>query len=157
MDSTHHRSGILKRLRETIEKTKDPETLTKLTAQYVKLNAQKRPRKSEATSPSKKTNWDIFREQYTGSVFDAMTDAELMVHHIVVLSEKKKKEMKVSTKEAIAEVVRSLPENERAAYETLNTEEGKAQITQHQELLEEAKGRARARMGKSNAESLKGC
>ena len=47
--SNHHKSVIRTRLKEAIEKEKDPDRLVKLTAQYNKLNAQKRPRKSAAS------------------------------------------------------------------------------------------------------------
>lgn len=145
-----HRTEVINVLRQQMEAETDPQKKVEYAKQLAKLlprpRQARRPRKPKATSPSKKTWW--VREIYTGSVFDAMSDDELLVHHIVVLSEKKQKELKTSTKEAIAEVIRSLPENHRADWESLNTEEGKAQITQHQMLLNEAKDRARARMGK---------
>jgi hypothetical protein len=47
--SNHHKSVIRTRLKEAIEKEKDPDRLVKLTAQYNKLNPQKRPRKSAAS------------------------------------------------------------------------------------------------------------
>src|SRR6266700_6068680 len=48
--SNHQKSVISTRLKEAIEKEKNPDRLVKLTTQYNKLNAQKRPRKSAASS-----------------------------------------------------------------------------------------------------------
>jgi hypothetical protein len=121
MGTTHHRSAVLKRLRETIEKTKDPETLARLTAQYVKLNAQKRPRKSaDEPTITQKTGRSL-REIYTGSVYEQVSDRDLVTHHIVLEIEKRRRAGGCQTQGngEVLEVLKALRQEEREAYEAL--------------------------------------
>ena len=103
MGSTHHRSAILKRLRETIEKTKDPETLTKLTAQYVKLNAQKRPRKSaDVPSADSKGKASLLTRIHHNAV-DCLSPLNKFRHFNVVEFEKGEKEHRKRTGQKLTE------------------------------------------------------
>jgi hypothetical protein len=128
----HTRTKLIKSLEQQIEAATDPQLKADLSRQLTKVvtrpGRRGRPRKSEATPPSKKTWWA--REIYTGSVFDAMSDVELMVHHIVLLCEKKKKVGECKTKaerDAVtAEVLGSLPESQRAAFEATLKRDGVA-------------------------------
>lgn len=132
MRGKSHRKEVAKKLQEQIAATTDPKLIIELSNQLSKFlprpRQARRPRKPEATSPSAKTWWG--REIYTGSVFDAMTDNELIVHHMVVLCEKKKKVGECKTKAerevVIAEVLESLPESQRAGFKVTLERDGGA-------------------------------
>jgi len=106
MRGKSHRKEVAKKLKEHIDAATDPMVIASLSNQLSKFlprpRQARRPRKPEATSPSKKTWWG--RIIYTGSVFDAMSDVDLMVHHMAVLRECK---TQTERDEVIAEAVRA--------------------------------------------------
>ncbi len=123
MGSKQHRVAVLKRLKEAIEKEKDPDRLAKLTAQFVKLNAQKRPRKSAEEMPSVTPikPGRLSKRTQTGSMVDQLSDAEWLIHDMVLSAEK-------LCKEQCVKLGRDLTEAEEAAitaevYATLSDEE----------------------------------
>ena len=104
MGSRHNSSVILKRLKEAIENEKDPDRLTKLTAQYVKLNAQKRPRKSaDVPSAESKGKASLLTRIHHNAV-DCLSPAKKFSHLLVVEFEKGVKEHRKSTGRELTEV-----------------------------------------------------
>ncbi len=123
---TNNRREVAKRLAQEIAKTTDPKTLIELSSLLAKMQPTKRrqrkPVEKPAEGPKKKKR--SLREIYTGSVYKAMSDDDLVIHHLVMLIEKRQREQgrKFTPAERdafVAQVLGSVPENERAAYEAL--------------------------------------
>jgi len=89
MRGKSHRKEVAKKLKEQIDAATDPMVIASLSNQLSKFlprpRQARRPRKPEATSPTKNTWWGS--KLYTGPVYDAMTDNELIVHHMGRLRE----------------------------------------------------------------------
>lgn len=89
MRGKSHRKEVAKKLKEQIDAATDPMVIASLSNQLSKFlprpRQARRPRKPVEAAPSKNTWWG--RILYTGPVFDAMSDAALMVHHMAVLRE----------------------------------------------------------------------
>ena len=110
--SEHQINEVLKRFKEEIKKTTDPETLLKLTAEYTKLRKQKRARKPTVASTTQPT------------------DGARLTHHLVVQIEAKCKGrggwLKLSRAEKdalLAEAKATLSAEERAAVEAFGASE----------------------------------
>lgn len=124
----NNRTEVIKVLRQQMEEATDPQAKVGFAKQIAKLlprpRQARRPRRTE-TTPSNKPR--SLREIYTGSVYDEMTDGEVVLHHLIVEIEKRQRAGELQTKAEravfIAEVVRTLLENERAAFEALNAED----------------------------------
>jgi hypothetical protein len=129
--SKQHRTQMIKSLKEAMEKTKDPEMLIKLSEQAEKLmpkpGKETRGRKpNDATTPSNKKSSILHR--VTGSAVDALSDGEKVTHHLVVEFEKRQREhgreLAETERNALWEELKEgLSVEERAALETLNTDE----------------------------------
>jgi hypothetical protein len=126
--SKQHRTEVIKILREQMEEATDPKTKVDLAKQLARLlprpRQARRPRKPEATAPTKKAR--SLRERYTGSVYEQMSDGDLVLHHIVLEIEKRQR-LGFLTNRAErtafkAEVLASLTDAERAAYEAFKRE-----------------------------------
>jgi hypothetical protein len=85
---------VAKRLEQEIAVTKDPKTLIELTRQHAKMQPKQRLRRKRAEKPAEgsKKNRSL-REIYTGSVFDALSDEKLVIHHLVIMIENKQREL----------------------------------------------------------------
>jgi hypothetical protein len=122
------RTKLIKSLEEQIEATNDPQLKADLTRQLTKVVTKParrgRPRKPEATAPTKSRS---IREKYTGSVYEQMSDGDLVCWHLVFEIEKRQRmgflKNRAERTAFVAEVLGSLTEEERAAYEVFCTEE----------------------------------
>lgn len=124
----NNRTEVVRVLRQQMEAETDPQRKVEYAKQLAKLlprpRQERRPRKSVTrAAPSKKPR--PLRETYTGCAMADQPDGELVLHHLVLRIEKKQRETRRQLPKAErdafkAEVLASLPDNERAAYETLN-------------------------------------
>src|SRR5262249_55521807 len=122
------RKEVAKRLAEAIAVTTDPKQLAELSRQFntlSRLRKGKRVRRNtDAATPSQKNR--SLREIYTGSVYEVMSDGELVLNHLVLQIEKRQKAGELKTEAErdvfIKEMLGHLPENECAAYERLERE-----------------------------------
>jgi hypothetical protein len=122
------RTKLIKNLEQQIEATADPQLKADLSRQLTKLvttaKRRGRPRKPEATSPSKKAR--SLRERYAGCAMAELPDGKLVLHHLVIQIEKRKKAgelIKAERDAFIVEELASLTDAERAAYEVFCIEE----------------------------------
>jgi hypothetical protein len=127
MRGKSHRKEVAKKLQEQIAATTDPKLIIELSNQLSKFlprpRQARRPRKAEVTPPSKNRS---LREKYTGSVYEQMSDGDLVCWHLVFEIEKRQR-MGFLTNRAErtafkAEVLASLTDAERAAYEAFERE-----------------------------------
>jgi len=110
-----------------MEEATDPQAKVELAKQLAKLlprpRQARRPRRAEATpSTTKKKNFSI-RDLYPNSSSD---DGNLVLNYLVSVIEGRVKTGELKTKAErdayVAEVLASLPDNEREACEALNAE-----------------------------------
>ncbi len=90
---TTNKREVAKRLKEEIWKTTDPKLMVELTRQLAAISPKTTRRKRkpvEKPAERLKKNRSL-REIYTGSVYDAMSDDKLVIHHLVLQIEKKQK------------------------------------------------------------------
>ena len=101
-----------------MKQTTDPEMLLKLSKEITQL-MRKPGQETRGRKPSIKPS--SLREKYTGSVYDAMSDGELVLHHLVLEIEKRQRagflKNRAERTALKLEVLKSLHEDERAAFE----------------------------------------
>jgi len=119
---------MVKRLQAEIDKAADPQTVISLTRlmDQVLTRVDKSERKSKpvekpAEEPKRKKR--SLREIYTGSVYKAMSDEQLVIEHLVLLIESKRRDK-------YRELGRELTETEN--------EEVKKSVLEEYEQLEQA-------------------
>lgn len=122
--SQHGRTQIIRRLTEQMKQTTDPEMLLKLSKEITQL-MRKPGEETRGRKPSIKPS--SLREKYTDSLYEQMSDGDLVCWHLVFEIEKRQR-MGFLTNRAertafITEVLASLTDAERAAYEVFCTEE----------------------------------
>jgi hypothetical protein len=127
--SNHHRTKLIKSLEEQIEATNDPQLKADLSRQLTKVVTKParrgRPRKpADGAVEAPKKNRSL-RELCAGR-YDEMSDGKLVLNHLVIQIEKRKKAGELTTRAErdafVAEELASLTEEERAAYEALCAE-----------------------------------
>ena len=123
--SKSHRREVAKHLKEQIEATTDPKLLVELTRELAKLLPRprqvRRPCKSEAAPSNQKSS---ILNKVTGTMLDTLPDGKKVALHIVMQLEKRS--LKIESPEwkaALQELKAGLSAPERAALETLDTEE----------------------------------
>jgi hypothetical protein len=138
MRGKSHRKEVAKKLQEQIAATTDPKLIIELSNQLSKFlprpRQARRPRKPEATSPTKKAR--SLRELCPDS---QSSHGNLVLNYLVVQIEKRRKAGELQTKAEYAafvvETLKSLTDEDRAAYEALCTE-----AAQRAQRLEGLKG-----------------
>ena len=127
--SNHHRTKLIKSLEEQIEATNDPQLKADLSRQLTKVVTKParrgRPRKpADGAVEAPKKNRSL-RELCAGR-YDEMSDGKLVLNHLVIQIEKRKKAgelIKAERDAFIVEELASLTDAERAAYEVFCIEE----------------------------------
>jgi hypothetical protein len=124
--SKHNRTEVIKLLKQEMEAATDPQAKVEFAKQLAKLlprpRQAKRPRKPNQAGQQRKNR--SLRDLYTGSVFDEMSDGKLVLHYLVLQIEKRQRKTgelrtKAERDAFVAEVMGSLPKDERAAFEAL--------------------------------------
>ena len=132
--SKQHRTRLIKSIEQQLEETTDPKIKADLSRQLTKLlSSPRQPSRAAQKAGEKPKNKNrSLREIYTGSVYDAMSDGELVLHHLVVQFETKDKEHRIRTGQKftkperdalVKELKDSLSAEELAAYEALHNDE----------------------------------
>jgi hypothetical protein len=106
-----------------MKQTTDPEMLLKLSKEITQL-MRKPGEETRGRKPSIKPS--SLREKYTGSVYEQMSDGDLVCWHLVFEIEKRQRmgflKNRAERIAFVAEALASLTEEERAAYEALERE-----------------------------------
>jgi hypothetical protein len=114
---------MVKRLQAEIDKATDPQTVITLTrlmdqvlARDDKRKSKSKPVEKRAEGPTKKK--PSLREIYTGSVFETISNRDLVIHHLVVQVENKRRELgRELTETEKQEITKSLSAEEYEEFE----------------------------------------
>lgn len=121
----HNNSEVAKRLRQEIAKATDPHTVIELTKELRKVQPKRHRQRKAVEKPAEipKKNNRSLREIYTGSVYAGKSDRDLVIHHLVLLIEKKRRELgRKETEAEIEELLQSVNAEGYQECEALNTE-----------------------------------